>query len=142
MNKPDGFEYWKKPWQKWLLVLAAAFQLWSAWTRLRGYKTASLDIYSADALADVAAETYRICAVNIWAAATFLGVFFIGIFVRSRKQADIAEGVFCLLTALLWSAICLKLDMFRVGGTGLLCAAMAFALLVGGVFLVRKSRKK
>lgn len=102
-GKQDGFTYWKRPWDKWLILAAALLELLSLWMNLQEYnRISAAGFLSASEWADYAAQKGLQCGLNGILATSFFGIFFIGAFVRSQRRARLAAGVLLLLLALAW----------------------------------------
>lgn len=82
------FIYWKRPWHKWAIIIGAFSQLLCLWMNVREYsRIARAGVLSAEQWASYALTAQWQCAVNGVAAACFLGIFLIGTFARSKKEA-------------------------------------------------------
>lgn len=56
-GKRDGFTYWKRPWHKWVILVAALLQLLCLWMNLQEYNRISdAGFLSASEWADYAAQ--------------------------------------------------------------------------------------
>lgn len=105
-GKRDGFTYWKRPWDKWLILAAAILEILSLWMNLQEYnRISAAGFLSASEWADYAAQKGLQCGLNGILAASFFGIFLIGAFARSQRRARLAEGVLLLLLALAWGAV-------------------------------------
>jgi len=104
-DKQDRFSYWKRPWQKWFVLIAAILQLLCLWMNIQEYKEiSSIPIFSASELASFAASTKWQCAINGVLLGCFSGTFLIGIFAKSQRAARLAEGILLLALFVAWGA--------------------------------------
>lgn len=139
-EKPSSYTYWKRPWQKWLVLIAGLLQVATLWLLVQEYR----DVAAAGILSSTAWESYAVqqsftCAINGMTATVFLGIFLIGTFARSRKMARMAEGTFLLVLALVWGVVGFVLRLTTQGGIRISWALLLVAALVGSVFTFWKS---
>lgn len=136
--------YWKRPWGKWMTLLAAAVFLVCMGLNLSEYFRISEVkdvIFSEKAFEKWRVETLFRCSVYGFATALYLGQFFIGSFSRSKKTAQRAEGLLLLGVGLLWLGIGCVLDFPALGHRGMFWGLLALCAVVAGIYTVWKSRR-
>ena len=137
------FIYWKRPWHKWAIIIGAFSQLLCLWMNVREYsRIARAGVLSAEQWASYALTAQWQCAVNGVAAACFLGIFLIGTFARSKKEARLFEGLFLLLLALAWGAAALALHPFSSDFRGAFWAILFIIALGGAAHSLSQYRKE
>lgn len=118
-TRPE-FTYWKRPWHKWLVLAAALLQLLCLWMNIQECNDISkAGILSASEWADYVAQKNWQCAINGMMAACCLGTFFVGLFVRSQKEARLIDGLLLLFLALAWGVTGVALQLISLSGKGL-----------------------
>lgn len=144
---PGNFVYWKRTWQKWLILIAGLLQLMGLWLGLNEYQDAARVkdlLFSPAAWDGYAAQQSVQCAISGLSAAIFLGIFLIGMFARSLKSARRLEGVLLLVSASAWGIAGLVLPVTSRQTTTILWALFFLLLLaacVGRLYSCLKSRK-
>ena len=141
MRKSDDFTYWKRPWQRWLVLVTGIFQVISLSLNIQEYK----DIVQAGIFSSTACDSYSVeqsfqCAINGLTAAIFLGIFLIGIFVRSQKGARKAEGIFLLVVALIWGIVGFVLQLTSQSGIRNIWGLLLIVLFGGSIYTFWNSR--
>ena len=95
--------YWKRPWQKYVCLVAGALQLLLLAGNLRDWrKIAGSGILSSDALAEYAAKASMLALLEGLCAALLFSAVIIGAVCPSRAAARRAEGGTLLGAALAW----------------------------------------
>lgn len=102
-QQKESFSYWKRPYQKWIVLAAAVFQLVALAMNLKDLG----EIAGSGALSDSERELYLIekslqCAIFAMTTLLFFGGFLIGCFVKSHRAARTAEGGMLVCLTLAW----------------------------------------
>ena len=140
-QKSEGFVYWKRPWQKWLMLIGGILQILSLWLNIREYQEmAEAGVFSASMWESYAIQQSFLCLINGFAAALFLGIFLIGIFVRSQRAARLAEGLLLLASASVWGIAGLALHLTAQNGIKLGWCLIWLMTFIGSVYTILKSR--
>lgn len=134
-EKSENYTYWKRPWQKWIVLIAGVLQIISLSLNIQEYKdVAGTRIFSSSVWDSYAVQQSFQCAINGFSAALFLGVFLIGIIARSKKVARIAEGVLLLVLALVWGGVGFVLRITSQNGIKIIWGLLLLLTFCGGVY--------
>ncbi len=146
MSTKENFSYWKKPYQKWLVLLGSMLLSLSSWMRLQEFNDirnlANRDeLLSPSAWENYAQNFYFIFAINIMILALFLTCFIIGILAKSEKAARFSEAMALAFLSLLWCAFGVEF-VIPIGGFMLVTWAILLLVAIGGaIYSYWKSRK-
>lgn len=142
-GKNPDFCYWKRPWQKWLILAMAILQFLFLWMKIREQrKIFAAGIFSGPAWEHYVAQNNFQCAVHGLMAACFLGVFLIRILARSQRKARLAEGLFLLLLVLVCGAAGFALRLASLDGSKILWPFLLLLTFGAGVYDLWKYRKQ
>lgn len=142
-KKRSEFTYWKRPWHKWLVLVAALSQLLCLWMNIQEYNDISrAGILSASELASYMAHKNWQCAINGVLVVCFLGTFLIGLFARNPKVARLMEGFLLLLLALAWGVAGIVLQLLSSSSRGLFWAVILLIAFGGAAHNLLQYRKK
>jgi len=131
----DEFVYWKRPGYKWVVLAAAVLQILCLWMNVREYnRIFAAGILSASEWEAYAASKIWQCALNGLLVYCFAGSFMIGMFVKSRREARMAETVFSLILALAWGAAGFLLHLFSASAKGAVWALILLIAIGGAVY--------
>ncbi|MCI8608777.1 MAG: hypothetical protein HFE73_03940 [Firmicutes bacterium] len=104
-KKDASYTYWKRPWHKWAILLAALSQFLCLLMNIQEYNDISAaGIFSASEWTVYASQKTFQCAINGMAAACFSGILLIGSLARSKRATQLAEGLLLLILGLTWGA--------------------------------------
>lgn len=133
-EKRSDFIYWKRPWQKWVILVAALLQLLCLWMNIQEYNDIlNAGILSPSEWANYASQKIWQCAINVLMTACLMGVFLVGVFARSKKAAQLMEGLLLLLFALAWGVAGFALHPFSSIGRGLFWSIILLISFGGAV---------
>ena len=82
------------------------------------------------------------CASSGLQAATFLGIFLIGCFAKSKRTARISEGILLLALGVAWSVAGLLMPLTSSRGNTVLWAAITLLALGGGATILWRNARK
>lgn len=103
MKEKEPFSYWKYSYQKWMILIVGILQVICLILNIQEYqKVEEAAIFSGSKWSEYAAQQILQCLIHGILAVEFLGIFGIGILVRSRKSAHLWEGILTLLIAVVW----------------------------------------
>lgn len=129
------FTYWKRPWHKWLVLVAVFSQFLCLWMNIQEYNDISrAGILSASEWANYVAQKNWQCAINGVLVVCFLGTFLIGIFAQSQKGARLIEGLFLLFLALAWGVVGFTLHLISLSGKGLFWSLILLMASGGAIY--------
>ena len=105
-EKSENFIYWRRPWQKWLVLIAGILQLINLSLNVQEYKDiAKVGIFSSYEWESYAVQQSFVCALNGLTAAIFLGIFLIGIFARSQKVGSVLQITSQSTAKIIWGLL-------------------------------------
>lgn len=139
----ENFTYWKRPWQKWLVLIAGILQIISLWLNIQEYKdfaNVKDRIFSSAAWDTYAVQQSFQCAMNGFIAASFIGVFLIGTLARSQKVARMAESVLLLVLALIWGIVGFALQIASQSTTKIIWGLLLIVIFSGSIYTFWKGR--
>lgn len=139
MNQNDTFTYWKKPWHKWITFIAAVLQTIALSLEIRDFREIGRagirdKLFSPTGWESYVAEQYFHFAISISLICMFFGIFFIGLFARSKKAAGISEGILLLSIGLLLGIVGVVLPVFQtrqIRSCGFFYSSYCFAAAYG-----------
>lgn len=133
MDSNQKFSYWKRPWQKWMILAAAVSEALVLWYNVKEYRMVlSLDIFSPEELGRYAIQQKSAFLLYGLVVAALIGILIIGAVVRSKKAARLAESVLLLgMAAVLgaWLAVWNQ----AISGVWVFIVLLA-TTLVGGIY--------
>lgn len=115
-DKCEEFSFWKYPWQKWFVLVAALSQILCLRGNILDYKEYrkmfGYGIFGAAELANYALQRNWSCAINALLIVILLGTLLVGVFARNHKKAWLMEGLFLLVLAFVWGTVCFAFRLF------------------------------
>ena len=134
-EKSENFIYWRRPWQKWLVLIAGILQVINLSLNVQEYKDiVKVGIFSSSVWKSYVVQQSFLCALNGLTAAIFLGIFLIGIFARSQKVARMAEGVLLLVLALTWGIVGSVLQIISQSTAKIIWGLLLVATFGGSIY--------
>lgn len=105
MKETDKFTYWKYPWCQWLVLGAAFLQIVALWLKLWEFRAVlAAGIYTSGPLVLYIMEQKFGFLCHSVAGLLLLGLFLIGNFIHSRREARRTEAMLLLIAAVSLSA--------------------------------------
>ncbi len=146
MTEKGTFSYWKKPYQKWVLLFGASLLSISLWLRVKDFVTISnLDIrtkiFSQSGWESYLLQQYFQFAISVFLISLFFGSFIIGSFATSSKIARTSEGILMISLAFLWCIIGLLIGVSNDIITLVIWIIILIATLLGGIYSFKKGRR-
>ena len=142
-KKRTEFIYWKRPWHKWVVLVATLLQLPGLWMNIQEYNNISrIEILSAAEWASYASQKYWQCAISGVLIICLLGTFLIGTFAQSWKGAKLSEGFLLLFLAFAWGIAGFVLHPLSSIGKGLFWTLILLIAFGGAVYNLLQYRKK
>ena len=145
MTSSEKFSYWKRPWHRWLILAVGILQLINLWINCQEYhKYLQIHerIFSVAEWEQIFAQELMQCASSGLQAATFLGIFLIGCFAKSKRTARISEGILLLALGVAWSVAGLLMPLTSSRGNTVLWAAITLLALGGGATILWRNARK
>ena len=137
------FTYWKRPWHKWLVLVAALSQLLCLWMNIQEYNNISrAGVLSVSELTSYVSQKNWQCAINGVLATCFLGTFLIGIFARSQKGVRLSEGLLLLCLALAWGVAGFTLHFISLSYKGIFWLLILLIAFGGAVHNILQYHKE
>ena len=90
------YQFWKKPWHKWVILGVGLLQLWNLWLQLSEYREVYPNILTEATQEAYLAQFHFQCMVSVLMAVILLGTFVVGILVRNKKQEYLGTGFLLL----------------------------------------------
>lgn len=138
----DPYRFWKRPWQKWVVLAAGIAQLLTLRMTVREYRTIRrLGILSSSAWLDYRADAHMQCALQALSAILFLGGFLIGVLAKSKQGAMLSERIFLICLTLFWGILGVLLQLPTLHSTRLLWSLILLLLAVSSIYSLLKSRR-
>lgn len=136
----------KSPWHKWIAFIAAALQTITLSLEIRDFREVSRTgirdkLFSPTGWESYVAEQYFHFAISISLICMFFGIFFIGLFARSKKAAGISEGILLLSIGLLLGIVGVVLPVFSDQANTILWLFLLIILFCGGIWSLWKNRR-
>ncbi len=141
MEENNRYTYWKRPWARWMLLLASALEFVVLFLNVREYQEVSAAagvIFTSGGWEKYAASQQLRCALNGILGGFFLGVFLIGTFCKSARAAHFWEGVLQLTVGLSYFAA----DWLTQGSAGKFSCILLVLSVVFGAHSFYQSKKK
>ncbi len=146
MSKNETFSYWKKPYQKWLLLLGSILLLTTLYFRIQDFITISNpeirnELFSQSGWENYLMQQYFSFAMNSIIISIFLGCFIIGCVVKSEKVARRSEGILLISLGGIWCIIGLLIGISTDVIALLIWIILLISILIGGIYSFWKSRR-
>ena len=132
----SGFNYWKRPWHRWIVWSGGILQIVALWLHIQEYRNLAdvqERIFSAAEWEQIAAQQLMQCSISALMATVFFGILIIGHFSHSKRSARLADGILCVVLGLAWGVAGLLLPMRYSTGDTVLWIVILLLALGGGV---------
>jgi hypothetical protein len=138
----EEFSYWKRPWQKWLFLVASVLQFVLLFMNIQDYsEVAATQIFSPDAWDRYALQqTFRI-SLHAHSGIVFLAVFLIGTFAKTKRQSKKAESLLLITLAVAWIITGMLYSFSSQETTKLIWILLILLMSFGAIFSVYKYYK-
>ena len=104
MDNENKFSYWKKPWMKWLTLVVGLMQFPMVFEKMREMRiVGTTQIFTAEKLSEYMVRMKFGCITTFVVGIGFIGIFLIGTFAKSERQARIAEALLLIAIAVILS---------------------------------------
>lgn len=142
-KKRSELTYWKRPWHKWAILIAALAQLLCLWMNIQEYNQISkTGFLTASEWTNYVSQKNWQCSISGLLIACFLGIFLIGIFARSPQMAKLLETLLLLLVTLAWGVTGFTLHLFSSCSKGTFWSLILLIAFGGTVHNLLQYRKK
>lgn len=140
-REKSGFQ--KRPWAKWLLLVAGILMLFVIFDNVSYYRLlASIEVFEREELEKVLARGKMTISLQAVMAAAFLSEFFINCFAKNERALHRAAGVLALLIGCGYGIAGIKLGLFAMPGwSGRFNVILLLLMFACGGFDLWKSRK-
>ncbi len=141
VNKAERVTFWERPWNKRMVLGASVLEGLRLWMNIREYQDllkVSEVIFSASEWEKYAARQIFQCSLNGLTLILFLGTFFIYILARSRRTAQLAEGVFLLISGLCWGVTGLVFQFYSLNESKWIWLFILLVDVAAGVYSLYK----
>lgn len=142
-KKRSEFTYWKRPWHKWAILIAALAQLLCLWMNIQEYNQISKsDFLTASEWTDYMTQKNWQCSISGLLIICFLGIFLIGILARSPQMAKLLETLLLLFLTLAWGVTGFTFHLFSSYSKGIFGSLILLIAFGGTVHNLLQYRKK
>ena len=141
-NSSEQFTYWKRPWGKWIVLLAAAVNFICFDQNVSDYHEFSSvmeQIYSTNEFEKWKIEKLFSCSTYGIATAIFLGEFLIGALSHRKRTAEMAGGLLLLIVGISWLIIGFMLDFVSLNNQKIFWFLFNSCAIAIGIYFIWKS---
>ena len=145
MNTDETFSYWKKPYEKWLLLLQGILVFITLYFDMKNFIDISDPEYRNRIFTQIEWQNYVMkryfsFTISILLISIFIGLFIIGCVVKREKTARRSEGILFIVLGILWCFIRVPikiLDDFTLN----IWVILLICIVVGAFYSIYKSIK-
>ncbi len=146
MNKNETFSYWKKPYQKWLVLFGTFLVLISLYFRIQDFINISNletrnDLFSQSGWEKYLMQQYFGFAIYGIIMGILVGCFIIGCVAKSNKSARKSEVFLLISLGVLWCIFGVSIGIWIDTIALIFWAILAIAILAYGVYSFFKARR-
>lgn len=141
-NSSEQFTYWKRPWEKWIVLLLAVINFIYLWINISSYQefySVMEQIYSANEFEKWKIEKLIQCSLHGIGTAVFLGEFLIGALSHRKRTAEMAGGLFLLITGISWLMIGFMLGFASLDNWKIFWILFSSCAIAIGIYFMWKS---
>ena len=141
-NPSEQFTFWKRPWEKWIVLLAAAVHFICLWINISDYQEfygVMEQIFSTNEFEKWKTEKLYQCSIYGIATVIFLGEFLIGTLSHRNRTAEMAGGLFLLIVGISWLIIGFILGFGSLDNGKVFWFLLNSCMIVIGMYFVWKS---
>ncbi len=142
-EKPkEEFTFWKRPWAKWIVFVAAFFQFSNLFFTIKDYKKiAAANILSPSEWENYAFRERFSITLMAFTGAVFLIIFLTGFFVKSKSEMQQAEKMTLITLTLAWAIAGLLLRFPSQQSTGIIWFVSLILLISLSIYTFFRKQK-
>ena len=141
-NPSEQFTFWKRPWGKWIVLLAAAVHFICFSRNISDYQEVSSIMgqsFSTNGFEKWKIEQSFRCSIYGIATVMFLGEFLIGTLSHRKRTAEMAGGLFLLIVGISWLIIGFILGFESLDNGKVFWFLLNSCMIIIGIYYVLKS---